>query len=107
MQFFFIGFGLGWLRVEHSQGRGHQQHPAAHLKAGQRDTKKRQDVQPHQGTDGNHHKGAERRYPDGAFALRIGEVMRVMDKKRHDGQRVHNGQQGDEGLEIHGAGLAV
>lgn len=33
------------------------------------------------------------------------EALRVVDKKRHDRQRVDDGQQGDEGFEIHGASM--
>ena len=37
-----------------------------------------------------------------AAALLAGEPLRVVDEERDDRQRVDDGQQGDEGLEIHG-----
>ena len=59
-------------------------------------------MQTHQRAGGDYHKGAEGRDPDRASPLGDAEIVRVVDKKWHDGQRIDNGQQRDEGFEIHG-----
>ena len=96
-----IGARLGRLGVEHGQRRREQQQAAAHLKARQRDAEEFQDLQAQQGTGGDDDKGRKGRHPDGALPLCTAEALGVVDEKGHDGQRVDDGEQGDQGLEIH------
>jgi hypothetical protein len=95
-----VGLGLGGLGVEHVHRADQQQHAAAHLKALQRDVEELQNLQAQQRTGRNHANDAERRRADGAAPLRRGKALGVVDEERHDGQRVDDGQQGDEGLDV-------
>jgi hypothetical protein len=101
-----IGSGLGGFRIQHAQGRGQQQHATTHLEARQRNAEKVEDLQPEQRAGGDHHEAAERRDPDRALALFAREVLGVMDEEGHDRQRIDNGQQRDQGLEVHHAGAS-
>ena len=107
VHFVGIGAGLRRLGVEHVERRGEQKHAAAHLKTGQRDAEELQNFQAQQGAYGDHHKGAEGRYPDRASALLGAKALGIVDKEGHASQRVDDGQNGDEGFEIHGVAFAV
>ena len=97
-----VRLGLGRLGVEHVQRADQQQHAAADLEAGQRDAEKIQDLQAQQRAGGNHHKGAERRRSR-SCGVRCSrrKALRVVDEKRHDGQRIDDGQQRDQRFEVH------
>ncbi len=80
---------------------------ATHLEAGQRNAEELQDLQAQQGTDRNHHKRAERSSADGPQPLWPVKPLGVVDEKWHDGQWIHDGQQGHQRLEVHHASLPV
>ena len=93
-----IRAGFGRPRIEHVHGADEQQQATADLKAFQRNIEEIQHLQPHQRTGSNHHKRAEGGGADGlGFLLRI-KPLGVVNEKRHDGQRVHDGDQGDQRL---------
>ena len=94
-------------RVEHVHGAEQQQQAAADLKALQRDIEELQNLQTQQGTHRNHAERRKRCGANGLPALVCVEACRVMDEKRNDGQRVDDGNQCDERLQVHGRGLPV
>ena len=52
---------------------------------------------------GNHDEGAERADPDRAATLLGREILREMEKERHDPDRIDDRQQRDQGFEdVHG-----
>jgi hypothetical protein len=98
---------LGRLGVEHAQRRRQQQQPPPTWKLASEMPKNSRICRPSSALAAITTNAAERRDPDRALALRAREILRVVDEERHDRQRVDDGQQRDQRLEVHGDAAAV
>ena len=96
-----VGALFGRACVEHVHRADQQQQTAADLKALQRDIEELQNLQPQQGADRNHAERCKGGGANGLPALLGVEAGRVVDEEWDDGQRVDDGDQGDQRLDIH------
>ena len=97
--FIHTGFGFRRLGVEHIDGTHHQQHAATNLETGQGDAEKRQNAQTQQGTGHQHHQHGKTRDADCFLSQRRIKALRDVNEKGNAGQRIHQCEQGHQGLE--------